>query len=192
MRARRRLFRGLVISVAAVASLVLGGSNALAAPAAQLSPSAGAGVGLVNLQFEPACINCQQGTFVNMAHGLCLDAVRSGDGTNGDRVQLWACNGGVNQLWHQFDGGNTIINTAHNLCLDAERSGDGTNGDRIQLWACNGGSNQQWFLCANFTWCNSAHGLCLDAERSGDGTNGDKVQLWGCNGGTNQKWNAFV
>jgi hypothetical protein len=36
---------------------------------------------------------------VNSAHGLCLDAVAGGDGTSGDKVQLWQDNGGAQQLW---------------------------------------------------------------------------------------------
>jgi Ricin-type beta-trefoil lectin domain len=141
---------------------------------------------------KPLCSNCIGGTFVNMAHNLCLDAVGGGDGKNGDNVDLWGCNGGSNQFWYQPNGTNEIINGAHNLCLDAVRSGDGTDGDNVQLWSCNGGSNQQWFLIENFTWDNGAHGLCLDAVGGGDGKDGDNVDLWGCNGGGNQKWNSFA
>ena len=36
---------------------------------------------------------------VNQAYHLCLDANWGTDGNNGGLVQLWQCNGGVNQQW---------------------------------------------------------------------------------------------
>jgi hypothetical protein len=125
---------------------------------------------------------------VNGAHSLCLDAARSHDGTNGDKVQLWTCNSNDQQRW--FLGSNkSIVNGAHGLCLDAARSHDGTNGDKVQLWTCNGNDQQRWSgVQGTFKIVNGAHGLCLDAARSHDGTNGDQVQLWTCNGNAQQNW----
>ncbi|HEV2374908.1 MAG TPA: RICIN domain-containing protein [Streptosporangiaceae bacterium] len=117
----------------------------------------------------------------NGAHRLCLDAVASHDGTNGDPVQLWHCHGTPDMEWIQNFRTFQFINVAHGLCLDASASGDGRNGDKVQLWHCTGKSNQAWSTQAgNFQIQNGAHGLCLDANASGDGRNGDKVQLWQC------------
>jgi Ricin-type beta-trefoil lectin domain len=135
----------------------------------------------------------------NNAHGLCLDAVAGGDGTSGDQVQLWQCNGGAQQLWEAADcsGGQPatceIVNSAHGLCLDAVAGGDGTNGDKVQLWQCNGGAQQLWFFAVEIEsdpapFTNTAHDLVLDAVAGGDGTSGDKVQLWQDNGGAQQLW----
>ena len=82
----------------------------------------------------------------NNAHGLCLDAVASGDGSDGDKVQLWKCNGGLNQEWHGVTGTYEITNGAAGLYLDAVRSGDGSNGDQVQLWGSTGQANQEWVL----------------------------------------------
>jgi hypothetical protein len=79
----------------------------------------------------------------NGAHGLCLDAAASHDGSNGDTVQLWTCSGASNQLWTYYANGE-FVNAAHHLCLDAAASGDGTNGDKVQLWTCSGAVNQEW------------------------------------------------
>jgi hypothetical protein len=182
-------------ALAAVAAPATAPANHVAAAVAHMPNSAELkGVpGKVEFKRDakPLCSNCIGGTLVNMAHNLCLDAVRSGDGTYGDNVQLWKCNGGINQFWYQPNDTNEIINGAHNLCLDAVGGSDGKDGDNVDLWGCNGGTNQQWFLIENFTWDNGAHGLCLDAVGGSDGTNGDNVDLWGCNGGSNQQWNSF-
>jgi len=181
------------VSITALAVLI----TLLMVPAApamarSLAPARTATTTTESLKFVPACINCQQGSFVNMAHNLCLDAVRSGDGSSGDNVQLWNCNGGDNQTWYMYDGGTELINLAHGLCLDAVSSGDGSNGDNVQLWTCRNTSNQHWYLTQDFAWSNGAHGLYLDAVASGDGSSGDNVQLWAYTGASNQKWNAFV
>lgn len=86
------------------------------------------------------------GEVINYAHNLCLDANASGDGSNGDTVQLWSCWGGVNQLWTPDSPTNSMqfLNVAHYLCLDANASADGSNGDRVQLYSCWGGINQKW------------------------------------------------
>jgi len=126
---------------------------------------------------------------INGAHSLCLDADKSGDGSNGDKVQLWSCSGASNQLWTYYANGE-FVNAAHHLCLDADKSGDGSNGDKVQLWSCSGASNQQWFdgpYAADAA--NNAHGLCLDADAAYDGDNGDTVQLWTCGDNKlNQQW----
>ena len=86
------------------------------------------------------------GSVVNYAHHLCLDANAGGDGSNGDTVQLWSCWNGANQGWFPDDPINSLLfrNAAHFLCLDANGGADGSNGDRVQLWSCWGGSNQHW------------------------------------------------
>lgn len=117
----------------------------------------------------------------NGAHELCLDAVASGDGTNGDPVQLWKCNGTANQLWYMNGCCSTIINKAHGLCLDGDKNHIG-NGDKVQLWRCIPGAlNQWWNITGDFHLrFNANQAYCLDAVKSGDGTNGDRVQLWQC------------
>jgi hypothetical protein len=124
----------------------------------------------------------------NAAHELCLDAAGSGDGTNGDKIELWQCNGGSNQMWAEQGIDSFWVNQAHGLCLDAAdpglqpgEQGGLYNGDKVQLWKCNSGYNQFWVGNAYFQEMNGANEVfCLDAVESGDGTNGDPVQVWQC------------
>jgi hypothetical protein len=85
-----RLVRILGVSAASALALVLG--SAAPSMAAASAPARGAAqssnVAPDQLRFVPACQNCQGGRIINMAHGLCLDADESGDGSNGDKVQL--------------------------------------------------------------------------------------------------------
>jgi hypothetical protein len=126
---------------------------------------------------------------VNGAHGLCLDANKTGDHNNGDVVQLWSCSGASNQMWKENNG--EFINQGGQLCLDADASGTSTNGDKVQLWSCSGALNQRWVSITTYQLQNLAGArLCLDAAASGDGNNGDKVQLWSCGPSdkSNQEW----
>ena len=190
-----------VITLAAGIALAAGsvaGTGALAAgPAA--AATAHSRPALMGLRLVPArASNAPAGSYEIINEGqpladMCLDAVSQHDGTNGDNVQLWHCNGGINQYWYLSLGGlSTIVNAAYGLCLDAVRQHDGTNGDNVQLWQCNGGSNQEWystFIEGSPTYFdNAAHLLCLDAVSQHDGTNGDNVQLWTCHSGSNQSW----
>ncbi|MBS2966827.1 RICIN domain-containing protein, partial [Actinocrinis puniceicyclus] len=142
-------------------------------------------------------------TLRNLDGGLCLDAVNNATtnpSTNGDNVQLWTCNGSVQQNWtfHPVAGNPgwyTITNGYAGLCLDASNSTSGpnptTNGDNVQLWTCNGYTQQEWQYTAGNTLKNYYGGLLLDATNNSTtnpSQNGDNVQLWSAANGTNQIW----
>jgi lysophospholipase L1-like esterase len=120
---------------------------------------------------------------VGAQSGRCVD-VTGVSMTNGTQVQLWDCNGQVNQAWAVTAGRQLMVYGSK--CLDA--SGGGTaNGTPVIIWDCNGQANQQWNVNANGTITGVQSGLCLDA--SGQGTaNGTKIQLWACSGASNQQW----
>ena len=61
-----------------------------------------------------------------------------------EKVQLWDCNGGANQVWRS-QADDTLRNPLSSKCLDAPgwSSADGT---RLQIWDCNGGANQAWHM----------------------------------------------
>lgn len=140
---------------------------------------------------------------VNYATGqhYCLDAnLGSGKLYNGDKVQIWSCNGGSNQKWRWNGSALENADTTDGVfCLDATDSTASqiADGDQIQLWNCNGRPNQNWYSTSNANspdgWRALSNGanrsLCLDGNFStGALGNGDKVQLWGCNNGGNQAW----
>ena len=130
----RRTASRAAVFVTLVATLVGLGFQA-AAPAAAATGAAASTV----LPSVSGPYNLLNGANSN----LCLDAVSQHIG-NGDKVQLWTCNGGSQQRW--FLNGTELQNGANrHLCLDATSQHIG-NGDQIQLWTCNGGSQQQWYF----------------------------------------------
>lgn len=78
--------------------------------------------------------------------GRCLDADYHGLGYNGNRVQMWDCNGSVQQTWTVIEVNDRFLFVNHGatdrasrrMVLDIEASrGTGTpptNGVRAQLW----------------------------------------------------------
>lgn len=152
------------------------------------------------------------GQEIQTAYGnhSCLDAEDDSGGNpsqDGDRVQMWQCNGGNNQEWSFVSVLNgqdwQIVNEASGKCLDAEADQYGdpdSNGDRIQLWTCNGGHNQYWsealscsdglYSAVYFNQYAIDHGFSkvLDANNSGldPDVNGDFTQVWTPNYNKNQ------
>jgi hypothetical protein len=135
--------------------------------------------------------------FVNDADGLCLDANNAGStaGTNGDKVQLWTCNGTDNQVWYGYDiteGYVDLVNDEYqNECLNAVDTGGLADGRHVQLWACSvDTSNMFWYQSGAYIFLDDdAPDYVLDAT-SQDLGNGDQIQIWGFLGGTNQQWEA--
>jgi hypothetical protein len=101
---------------------------------------------------------------------------------NGTKIQMWTCNGGVNQAWTVESGGTLQV---YGKCLDITGA-NYANGTLIELWQCNGGANQQW-EAENGELVNPASGKCLDDPNSNT-ANGTQLDLWTCNGGANQQW----
>ena len=74
--------------------------------------------------------------------GKCLDIDASGadHGTgNGDKLLLWDCTGGYNQVWQAKNG--SLVNPTSGRCLD-DPAGSLTDGTQLEIWDCNGGPTQ--------------------------------------------------
>jgi hypothetical protein len=136
---------------------------------------------------------------------LCLDAENdsvSNPNVDGDRVQMYTCNGFVNQAWNVNTNpgsfGTITNNYGNHLCLSAEDDSNGNpsqNADPVHVDTCDGGSHQQWepVLLSDgwYAFVNEYDDLVLDAEAdfSGNPTqNGDKIQIFTWNGGVQQQW----
>ncbi|PSL53907.1 streptogrisin C [Saccharothrix carnea] len=111
----------------------------------------------------------------------CIDVPNS-NGAEGQRLQLWDCNGTAAQNW-TFAGDGTI--RAFGLCMDVAW-GSRDNGAAIQLARCSGNPAQQFVLSAAGDLVNPQANKCVDVTSWG-GT-GTPLQQWECTGGTNQKW----
>jgi len=112
----------------------------------------------------------------------CMDN-NNASATNGNKVQIWDCNGfAAAQSWTVNSNGTITIGGG---CLDITGANN-SNGTLIEWWTCNGGANQQW-QATNGQLVNPASGKCLD-DPAHNVTNGTQLILWTCNGGTNQQW----
>ena len=123
------------------------------------------------------------GTIVSGLSGShCVDN-NNGSGANGNKVQMWTCDGyAPAQNWTVNSSGTLTIDGG---CMDITGA-NYSNGTLIELWTCNGGANQQW-QASNGELVNPASGKCLDDPNSNT-TNGTQLILWTCNGGANQHW----
>ncbi len=113
----------------------------------------------------------------------CVDN-NNGSGTDGNKVQMWACDGNTAaQNWTVNSNGTLTIDGG---CMDITGA-KYTNGTLIEWWPCNGGANQQWEAGSNSELVNPASGMCLDdpAFNTAEGT---QLILYTCNGGANQVW----
>lgn len=116
----------------------------------------------------------------------CLDD-RAGALANGNKIELWACNGDpASQDWTVHAAPASPIEKGNGYCLDVKGAGT-TPGTLVQLYTCNGSSAQQWTINSNGTIVNPHSGLCLDDEHSVT-TNGNQIWVYTCNGTNAQKW----
>jgi hypothetical protein len=123
------------------------------------------------------------GTIVSGVNSAkCVDN-NNGSGANGNKVQIWACDGfAPAQNWTVNTNGTLTIDGG---CMDITGA-NFSNGTKVELWTCNGGSNQQW-QAVNGQLVNPASGKCLDDPASLT-TNGTQLQIWSCSGAANQQW----
>jgi hypothetical protein len=114
----------------------------------------------------------------------CIDN-RYNTKANGNKIQLYTCNGSDAQKWALQSSG--AIKNINGYCLDAQSSGT-KPGTLVQLYQCNGTDAQIWKVnTTNHTIVNPHANLCLDDYSSRTG-NGTQIQLWTCNGTDAQKW----
>lgn len=112
----------------------------------------------------------------------CIDVPWS-NFVDGQRLQLWDCNGTNAQNW-TFPGDGTI-RTVNGLCMDVAW-GSTANGAAIQIAYCSGNPAQQFVLSGAGDLVNPQANKCVDVTDWG-GT-GTPLQQWECHGGANQKW----
>jgi hypothetical protein len=123
-------------------------------------------------------------------HSKCLDVHAPAQWTNGAHVQVWDCNGEIQQQWKFIDG---TIRSRAGKCLDVHAPEQYKNGARLQVWDCNGSRQQRWKLrhigepsVSIYTPYKivSGAGKCLtvDGKRPYPAYhNGARVTVWDCN-----------
>jgi hypothetical protein len=138
---------------------------------------------IVSAGYAPSTASGATGTIVSgLSSSKCVDN-NNGSGTNGNKVQIWTCDGNAAaQNWTVNSNGTLTIDGG---CMDITNA-NYSNGTLIEWWTCNGGANQQW-QAENGEVVNPASGKCLDDPASNT-TNGTQLILYTCNGGSNQHW----
>lgn len=116
--------------------------------------------------------------------GKCLDDTGNSS-ANGNKVQVWTCNGGAPQNWTYAEDGTLRI---HGKCLDVIDNGASPD-PGVQIWSCTGAANQQWVPDGNARLFDPAFGLCL-TDPGGSTVNGTKLQINNCGTGTRDEWTA--
>jgi hypothetical protein len=112
----------------------------------------------------------------------CID-VPSSNATDGNRLQIWDCNGTGAQRW-TFGTDGTV--RALGKCMDVS-GGSTANGAAVQLWTCNGTGAQRFTLNGAGDLVNLQANKCVDVANVST-ANGAKLQTWTCTGASNQKW----
>ncbi|WP_223691036.1 ricin-type beta-trefoil lectin domain protein [Leifsonia poae] len=100
------------------------------------------------------------------------------------RVEIWSCNGLVNQSW-TFNRDGTL--TTGDSCMQLA-PGSFANGSLVSAAPCvYNALNQQWSRGASGSLRNIAAGRCIDLD-SADLTDGRQLIVWDCLGNPNQTW----
>jgi hypothetical protein len=121
--------------------------------------------------------------------GKCLDD-RTNSTTNGNKIQIYTCNGTAAQSWEYLPDGNpggagTL--TIHGKCLDIKGGGT-ANETLVDLYTCDGAVGQQWLLTGSAGQLyNPNSGKCL-ADPGSSTTNGTQVWIYSCTNHANQAW----
>ncbi|NED87963.1 hypothetical protein G3I76_48765, partial [Streptomyces sp. SID11233] len=114
----------------------------------------------------------------------CLDD-DSSSVANGNKIQIWTCNGSTAQrVTVAVDGSLQVLGK----CVEVTGNGGAANGTLVELWDCNGGNNQKWSHTASTgALVNPQSGRCLDVPDAST-ADGTQLEIWDCHGGNNQKW----
>ncbi len=125
-------------------------------------------------------INAVTGKPITGDHGKCLDNFGSAT-ANGNKVDIWTCNGTVAQQWTFINGALSV----QGKCLDD--SSQGGAGAKLVIWTCNGHAAQTWTHRSNSEYVLKLNGLCL-TDPSGSATNGTQVVIRKCANFADQHW----
>lgn len=95
-------------------------------------------------QWQPAPVDSDIVTLVNVASGKCLD-VDNLSIDDGAPIQQWSCNGGPNQQWRLAtgDGRTALVNVHSGKCVALPGPGAGP-GTKVAQFSCDATLEKQW------------------------------------------------
>lgn len=115
----------------------------------------------------------------------CMDN-SSSNLANGNKIDIYTCDGGANSQKWTFESDGTIHVGTSGYCLGVNAAGK-ANGSLTVLWTCYGPTNQDWKIKANGQLVNQNSGTCLDTPNNST-TNRTQLQIWTCNTNIQQDW----
>jgi len=129
----------------------------------------------------------------------CLD-IKGASTANGTQLEIFTCNGGINQAWDWVTTGGAVgatntgliqsniaagTSNTNKLCLD-DKGNSTANNNPVITWACNSADKaQQWIGFSDGTI--TINGFCLDVNKNGTADR-TPVDIFACNQGKNQQW----
>lgn len=122
---------------------------------------------------------------VQSVGGKCLEIKIEDLFKDGGSVQIWECNGEIQQRW-KLDDQSRLVNEG-GKCLDVHAPDMATDGGKVQVWECSDVPQQKWTLDEHGRLVNGG-GKCLDIHAPDMTTDGGKVQIWECSDVDNQQW----
>jgi hypothetical protein len=130
----------------------------------------------------PPCGSGNTGAIIGNGSNRCID-IPSASAVDGNRLQIWDCNGTGAQQW-TFNADGSV--SALGKCMDVS-GGSTADGAAVQLWTCNGTGAQKFTLTAAGDLVNTQANKCVDVQNVAT-ANGSKLHIWTCNGASNQRW----
>lgn len=117
------------------------------------------------------------------------------ENTAGTLVDLWPCNGGLNQQWIiVFDFGVKIVSALHlangsPLCLDSSGGPSVGGGTQLVINACSSAASRNWIVRRmQFELSSNAPYMCANVQGS-DTANGTPLIAYSCDDAPNELWN---
>lgn len=117
--------------------------------------------------------------------GKCMDVYR-GDLSDGNHIDLYPCQGSVNQYFQRQSDGHVIVQRGqagprgYQMCMDYYPNA-GRPGDPVRIWPCHPISSpsdtQHWYYLGSQQWM-GASGNCVAAI---NGSNGAQLVMAACN-----------
>lgn len=130
-------------------------------------------------------------TINTRVNGMCLDNP-GGSTSNHTKIQIYYCNGGLNQQWNWVPGSTpgygALVNAASGKCLDIPDSSPYTQ-IIAQQYTCTGGANQQWNIEPVTGYIRVQHsGQCLSVQ-----SYANKASVFQANCGSFiNSWNVYT
>jgi ricin-type beta-trefoil lectin protein len=126
--------------------------------------------------------NAPRGPIKSAIAHECVDDAGNGSG-NGNKVDIFTCNGNPSQIWIAVSDSTLRIN---GKCMDIIGAKT-VNGTRIDIWPCSGHWNQVWQHKSNGEWVNPHSGKCLN-DPAYSTKNGTQLIIWTCTDTVNERW----